>query len=96
MERQEGAQSPYEVYCFNCKSTFAVGTRNCVHCGGRLAASQNPIEVFRTGSTDEGEPTGEVEADESPVVSVARRLSGATLWIVFVLMAMLSRMCEGQ
>jgi hypothetical protein len=89
VERHEGPQTPYEVYCYQCQSTFAVGTRSCVHCGGRLARSETPLEPsVGPSASAEG-------ADESPVVSVVRRLSGATLWLVFVLVAMLARMCEG-
>ncbi len=36
MKRHEGPQTPYEVYCYNCRVTAATGTSRCVHCGGRL------------------------------------------------------------
>ena len=36
MKRHEGPQTPYEVYCYNCRVTSAAGTSRCVHCGGRL------------------------------------------------------------
>lgn len=32
----EGAQTPYEVYCYACQVTFPVGQKRCLHCGGRL------------------------------------------------------------
>ena len=37
MKRHEGPQTPYEVYCYNCRVTAAAGTSRCVHCGGRLS-----------------------------------------------------------
>ncbi len=37
MKRHEGPQTPYEVYCSNCRVTAAAGTSRCVHCGGRLS-----------------------------------------------------------
>ena len=37
MKRHEGPQTPYEVYCYHCRVTAAVGTSRCVHCGGRLS-----------------------------------------------------------
>jgi len=37
MKRHEGPQTPYEVYCYNCRVTAATGTSRCVHCGGRLS-----------------------------------------------------------
>ncbi len=36
MKRHEGPQTPYEVYCYNCRVTAAAGTSRCVHCGGRM------------------------------------------------------------
>ena len=90
VERRDGPQTPYEVYCYQCQATFALGTRRCVHCGGRLAHAEAQIEP------GVGSPTSaEGAADESPVVTIARRMSGATLWLVFVLAAILARMCEG-
>jgi len=32
----EGAQTPYEVYCYDCRVTFPVEQKRCLHCGGRL------------------------------------------------------------
>ncbi len=37
MKRHEGPQTPYEVYCYHCRVTAAMGTSRCVHCGGRLS-----------------------------------------------------------
>ena len=36
MKRIEGPQTPFEVYCAHCKVTFPIGTRQCLHCGGRV------------------------------------------------------------
>ena len=36
MQRVEGARTPYEVYCFRCRVTFPIGSRQCLHCGGPL------------------------------------------------------------
>jgi hypothetical protein len=38
----EGPQTPYEVFCHQCRVTFPVDARRCVHCGGRLSASRSP------------------------------------------------------
>ncbi len=96
MERREGAQTPYEVYCYSCKASFAVGTRKCVHCGGRLAGAEGPGPLEALGTADEGLSGSEADMDASPVLAIVRRLSGAALWVVFVVLAMLARMCEGQ
>ncbi len=97
VESRDGPQTPFEVYCYGCQASFAVGTRSCVHCGGRLASKEGTSAIETAlGGADGVRPSGEVEADESPVVGIVRRLSGASLWVVFVLFAMLARMCEGQ
>ena len=31
--------SPYEVRCSSCDVSFPVGTRSCMHCGGRTGSS---------------------------------------------------------
>ncbi len=33
----QGPQTPYEVFCPRCTVTFPVGTRHCIHCGGRVS-----------------------------------------------------------
>lgn len=32
----EGPQTPFEVFCRRCQVSFPVGTRRCLHCGGRV------------------------------------------------------------
>lgn len=40
----EGARTPYEVYCYDCRVTFPVGQKRCLHCGGRLGPrSETPF-----------------------------------------------------
>ncbi|HEY5657604.1 MAG TPA: hypothetical protein VIY27_07420 [Myxococcota bacterium] len=89
MERTDGPQTPFEVYCFNCRVTFPVGTRRCVHCGGPIGrrgptlGTQLPMEL----------PAAE---EDVPVeFSLGRRLGGLSLWALVALGAVLSRMCSG-
>ena len=35
MRNAEGPAA-YEAYCFNCKVTFPIETRRCLHCGARV------------------------------------------------------------
>lgn len=83
MERTEGPQTPYEVYCDNCRVTFAAGTPRCIHCGQRLG-----------GRASRAEPAlGGPMPDEVGEASLGRRLGGISLWVLLALGAALSRMC---
>jgi hypothetical protein len=89
MEKRIGPQTPYEVYCYNCRVTFPVGTRSCVHCGRPIgAAPLTPgapqILPGSPGSADELELPGPLSA---------RKLGGMSLWVLLALGAALSRFC---
>ena len=87
MERSDGPQTPYEVYCYSCRVTFAAGTRRCVHCGGRLVGARQAATAARAPEMLE-------VADEAAVEpGLGRRIGGASLWILIALGAALSRMC---
>ena len=88
MERHEGPQTPFEVYCYHCKATFAVGTPRCVHCGRRVGG--------RPGRPGRDEPALAVSAPEvdAPETSLTRRLGGMSLWVLLALGAALTRMCS--
>ena len=94
MDRVEGPQTPFEVYCFSCRVTFPTGTRRCVHCGGpigrrspRISASPQDLSELAAALPVEEE----APAEPSP----ARRIGGLSLWILLALGAALSRMCSG-
>lgn len=84
MERYEGPQTPYEVYCYDCRVTFPAGTARCVHCDGRLGGRAKRGEVAVVTDLPEGE-VGQP--------SIARRLGGMSLWMLIALGAAVSRMC---
>jgi hypothetical protein len=84
--QQEGPQTPFEVYCHRCKVTFAVGTKRCIHCGGRIGS-----ERFRPG-LELPPGAGDLDLEES----VGRRsgLSPFTLvWVALLLVGYLYRAC---
>ena len=84
--RQEGPQSPYEVYCYNCQAGFAAGTRICVHCGRRMGgAPARPKAIL----------TPEITEAEAVEPSIGRRLGGMSLWVLFAVGVALTRMCGG-
>ena len=90
MERNQGPQTPYEVYCYDCQTSFAVGTRQCVHCGRRIGGG------FRMGPSGGPGPVGHPEeAEEEGGESLARRLASMGVWVVIVLGATLARLCDG-
>jgi hypothetical protein len=88
METRVGPQTPYEVYCYECRVTFPLGTRNCVHCGRPIGAppgARVPNPLIPTGDA--------VEAPDP--LSTARRVGGLSLWVLLALGAALSRLCAG-
>ena len=84
--QQDGPKTPYEVYCPNCRVTFPVGTKQCLHCGARVGRSRfQPTLDLPPGSED-------VLGEQEP----ARRsgLSPFTLvWVVLLLAGYLYRAC---
>lgn len=99
MERREGPQTPFEVYCYHCHVTFAAGTRRCVHCGARLGGRPGPPELFAPpgagGAPGPGGAPGAGGdlAEDAPELSLGRRLGGTSLWVLLALGAVLVRMC---
>jgi hypothetical protein len=92
METRVGPQTPYEVYCYDCRVTFPVGTRSCVHCGRPigtmpLARGAKPIAPGVPDAHEEFQLPGSLNA---------RKLGGMSLWLLLVLGATLSRMCAGS
>lgn len=84
MDRIEGPQTPYEVYCYDCRVTFAAGTRTCVHCGRRLG-----------GPARRSMADLETEIPEGDIAEpgMGRRLGGMSLWVLIAVAAALTRMC---
>jgi hypothetical protein len=79
----------YEVVCPACRVTFPVGTRRCIHCGGRVgpaATAGPPIEL---------PPPGE-DAEVGDVMRPRiRTLSPMTvIWILLLLAGSLYRTCH--
>lgn len=84
--QQDGPKTPYEVYCPRCRVTFPVGTKSCLHCGGRVGR-----ERFQTAL--ELPPGGEdILIEQEP----GRRsgLSPFTLvWVALLLAGSIYRAC---
>jgi hypothetical protein len=90
MEKRVGPQTPYEVYCYECRVTFPVGTRSCLHCGrpiGVPAASRMLNPMLPAGAGD--------AAEAADPLSSARRFGGLSLWVLLAIGAALTRLCGG-
>jgi hypothetical protein len=94
MQRVEGAQTPYEVYCFHCRVTYPVEARRCLHCGGPLFGHGERAGAGPLGAPGPGlpVPAGE-DAEEGPVLMV-RRFGGLAIWAIVALGAVLQSVCH--
>ena len=83
-----------EVYCNRCRVSFAVGSRHCLHCGGRFDPERIGAQLATLPPGFEAhleEQLGEVLDHEAPRRS---RISPLTLvWIGLLLAGYLYRSC---
>jgi hypothetical protein len=97
MERVEGARTPYEVYCDQCRVTFPAEARRCFHCGGPLSApgeaARIGIPMAAPGAVPLPAPAG--EAEEEGAALMVRRFGGLAVWALVALSAVLSNLCRG-
>ena len=95
-------ETPYEVYCSRCRVTAPVGTKLCLHCGGRISRQRGTQAVFLPSTLETGH--GAREAGASPhtaefppdeeIIARPRRLSPmSVVWIVAALAVALQRAC---
>ncbi len=85
--QQDDPKTPYEVYCPQCRVTFPIGTKQCMHCGGRIGHGRFQA-ALDLPPLSEG---GSVEEES------ARRsgLSPFTLvWVALLLAGYLYRACS--
>ena len=85
MENQNAVRD-FEVRCYHCGTSFAVGTKRCIHCGQRLGSA--PVEVAYGGTSSQA-PEEEV-VKSSPLRSV--------MWVLMAIIAVamsVARSCEG-
>ncbi len=90
---QASAPAPFEVYCDRCRVTFPVGTRRCIHCGGRTGSSTQKLGMRFEPMREPEEAPAELE----PEPARRRFVSPLTLvWIVLIAAGYLVRACSGQ
>jgi len=94
--RQEQAAS-FEVRCDRCSVTYPVGTRTCIHCGGRLGRGGG-IRAIRAelgAAAARGAPApAEIEEEELPGRSGIMS-PVAILWVVLLVGGAIYRLCAG-
>ncbi|MBW2268021.1 MAG: hypothetical protein JRH16_05560 [Deltaproteobacteria bacterium] len=97
---QDDALTPFEVFCHSCKVTFALGTKRCVHCGGRLLRRGGGGPAMGLSH-----PAAPPEATDAPeAVIVEEQASGrlrlpfspmTLLWLVLIAGTVAQRACGG-
>ncbi len=87
----------YEVRCETCRVTFPLGTKQCLHCGGRLGSkgSVPPLSaVFPEAAELDPELLDQGEAEQTgrrgPV-----RLVMSLIWVLLALVGTVFRICTG-
>ena len=71
----------FSVRCDHCQTTFAAGTKRCVHCGGPLAGGL--LAALRAAGDHEPLP-GALETDAEEEASTRR---GNKMWVVWAFLA---------
>jgi hypothetical protein len=92
--RTTGPQNPYEVYCYRCNVTAAVGTRRCVHCGEPLSrGEQDPRRAALAAliGVDVSEADEGVEEEPPSIGSVAPKIA---VWVLLLIGGFLYRFCN--
>jgi len=98
----------YEVYCRQCRVSFPVGTRVCMHCGGRTGQrpaagdpdttpqehGPPPPELFPMFETESPQPIGEDSEEETPGRSPSRIVMGV-VWVLVAIVGSIYRVCSG-
>jgi hypothetical protein len=91
--RDRDPKNPYEVYCYQCNVSAAVGTRRCIHCGGRFAGAEGTRRAALTDLL--GAEFGEANEDgEELATSIGSAAPKIALWILLLIGGSLYRLCS--
>ena len=88
-ERRAFSPTAFEVYCHRCRVTFPLGTRTCLHCGGKLARERQAPS--RLAAPQEFDPEAVLAEDELPVRRVLSPFTA--IWVLLAIAATLYRAC---
>ena len=91
--RASGPQNPYEIYCYQCNVSAPVGTRRCIHCGGRLSGERSPqrTELMSLFEADSSEADEDREEVATSIGSAAPKVG---MWILLLIGGFLYRFCN--
>ncbi len=88
------SESPkVEVRCYRCDVSFPIGTKVCLHCGGRTGAPpvlSLPVELQEQDGIDPEDLIQEGVSKRSPL-----RLAVGGIWLLLALVGSLFRACTG-
>ncbi len=87
--QSQSSTNPYEVHCHRCEVTFPVGTKNCVHCGGRISRDRGRLPEAVMNFAGAVEPAGEESQRSSPFSPIA------LVWVVILVGGTIYRACAG-
>jgi ribosomal protein L37E len=92
------APPPFETRCPNCRVSYPIETRRCIHCGSPTARSAAPAAPEARLQRVQGAPPP--AADEGEEDSAQLQRSGLAramglLWLVLAIAASLYRACTG-
>jgi len=97
MRRHQTPTAAFEVWCNHCRTSFATGTKRCIHCGERLARERRSL-TLRVPRVDEAVALPDEIDDllvEEDVPKKKSPFSPLTLvWIAILLGGYLFQLCS--
>jgi hypothetical protein len=90
--------APFEVHCARCRVTFPLGTRRCIHCGGRTGPTREAPTARLAAALDDEDGGGGSAFEVDPAqLGPPQRFSPLTLlWIALVVGGYAMRTCTGS
>ncbi len=88
-----GPQNPYEVYCYQCNVSAPVGTRHCLHCGGRLSGARDAQRTTLTDLLKANFAEADEEGEEL-ATSIGSAAPKVAIWILLVVGGFFYRICN--
>jgi len=86
-------QKPFEVYCDQCNVSAPVGTRRCLHCGGRMSGTRGSGRTELTKQLEAELPHTEEQGEEL-ATSIGSAAPKIALWFALLIGGFLYRMCH--
>ena len=80
----------FSVRCAQCETTFALGTKRCVHCGGPLG--KGLVAALQAAGDHQPLP-GAIDAEEEEEVSTRRSSKAWIVWAFLAIAISIMRQC---